>query len=123
MQCTHALTGDGGQQSLGHFGDDDADGEDEVLQDVAADGEADDEEDDADGDRHHGDGLDELVQLDRQRRLRRVGGNGHVRNARNDGVVARAKDHGGGGALDHERAEEGEVGGLLARADSVAGLR
>jgi len=61
--------GDGGQQSLGYIGDDDADEKDDRVQPLVAEDERYDEERDSEEDRHAGDDVDEVLDLARDRRL------------------------------------------------------
>lgn len=104
--------GDGGEQALGHVGDDDADEEDDGVEPVVAEDEGDDEEGDAKEDGHTGDQVDEVMDLLGDGGLAGVETRGQTGDPAHGRLVAAADDDALGRALDRVRREEGEILGL-----------
>lgn len=78
---------DGGQQSLGHVSDDDADEEDDGLQPAVAQDDWQDEEGDAQEHGHAGDDLDEVLDLLGDGRLSGLQAGGQSGNTAHDGSI------------------------------------
>ena len=84
---------DGGEQSLGHVRDDDADEEDDALQPGVVEADRDNEEGDAEHDRDRGDYVNEVRDLLRYRRLARLQTRRESRDASDHRAVARVDHH------------------------------
>ena len=99
----HALGGeseadsDGGQETFGDVGDDDADEEDDGVQPLVSEQEGDDEESDAEEDGHAGDQVDEVGDLAGDGRLARLKSRSQSCDASHHRVVADADDYSAGG--------------------------
>ena len=104
--------GDGGEQTLGHVGHNDADEKDDRVEPVVAEHERDDEERDAEEDGHARDQVNEVRYFARNRRLARVQARREVGYAAHDRAIAGANHHAGARALDGVGGEEGDVARL-----------
>ena len=84
---------DGGKQSLGHVGHDDADEEDDGLQPGVAQDDGEDEEGDAQEDGHAGDDVDEVLDLSGDGRLAHLQARSQGGNTTHDGAITSVDDN------------------------------
>ena len=95
---------DGGKQSLGHVGHDDADEEDDGLQPGVAQDDGEDEEGDAQEDGHAGDDVDEVLDLSGDGRLAHLKARGQGSDTAHHGLVAGADDNTAGSSCTNTEA-------------------